>query len=130
MYFLLHVSQLSLYSQYTLYAEPYMIHSFHSSLGYVPQQSNQQYPQHSSSFPVGPTHQPTHPQPSHPGYPPPQYQYPPHQGYYYGHPPPPQLPPTSSPHPSSLLAYHYTGARVQQPSYQGNICCSTVVLHV
>ena len=109
--------------------------SIHSSLGYVPQQPYHQYPQHPSSFPVGPTHQPMHPQPSHPrsshpGYPPPQHQYPPQQGYYYGHPPLTKIPRLDSSHPASLPPHQYTGDSVQQPSYQGNICCSTVVLHV
>ena len=92
--------------------------SIHSSLGYVLPQSYQQYPQHSSSFRAGPTHQPTFCQPSDPGYPPPGHQYPTQQGYYHGHSPPPQ--PTSSSHHTSLPPHQYTGAQVQELSCQGN----------
>ena len=40
---------------------------------------------------------------------------------HYGHLRPPQLPPTNSPHNTSFPPHQYTGAQVQQPSYQGNM---------
>ena len=58
---------------YTVYRA--VCDSLHSSLGCVVPQPYQHYPQHPRSFPVGPTHQPTYPQPSNPGYPPPGHQY-------------------------------------------------------
>ena len=87
-----------------------MILSIHSSLGYVPQ-----YSQNPSQFPAGPTHQPVY---SHPGYPPTGSQYPPQQGYYYGQPAPStQLPPVGA----EVPPHQYTGAAMQGPSYQGSV---------
>ena len=102
--------------------------SIHSSVGHVPSHSYHHYPESYNHFPAGPTHQPTYHQPSHPGYPPPGHQYPPRRVSDYECPPPTQLSPTDSSHHSSFPSHQYTGAQVQQLSFQGNICCSTIVL--
>ena len=105
--------------------------SVHSSVEHGLSHSYHHHPENYKQFPVGPTYQPTYHQPSHPGYyPPPGH---PQHVCHYGHSRPPQLPPTNSPHHTSFppyqhTPYQYTGAQVQQPGYQGNICCSTFVL--
>ena len=119
---------------HSVYRAVYDALPIHSSVGHVLPHSYHYHPENYSQLPVGPTHQPTYlHQSSHPGYPPLGHQYPPHDVRHYGHPQPPQLLPTNSPHHTSFppyqhTPYQYTGAQVQQPGYQGNICCSTVVL--
>ena len=82
-----------------------MILSIHSSLGYVPQ-----YSQNPTQFPAGPTHQPVYAQS---GYPPPVSQYPPQHGYYYGQAAPTQLPPAGSSHHTGIPPQQHTGAPIQ-----------------